>query len=108
MLLKILTKKLHLASGERSACNSVNSSIANITDSTTNVSLSDAGYLCFDNCDSGTYPAFELFLEDSFPYDILTVHPMEFARQATLMESELYKSIDPSELISLGKLSPGK
>ncbi len=52
------------------------------------------------------YPAFETHLENAYPYDILTVHPLEFARQATLMESELFKAIKPSELISLGWTKP--
>jgi hypothetical protein len=49
-----------------------------------------------------TPPAFETHLEMSFPYDILTVHPLEFARQATLVEWEIFRSIKPGELITLG------
>jgi hypothetical protein len=107
VLIKALTKKLQTASGMRSARNSVtqsiNCSLTNLNGSVNNISLNDVGYLCFDSIDSNAYPQYELFLEDSYPYDILTVHPLEFARQATLMESELYKSMGPSELISLGR-----
>jgi len=60
------------------------------------------------------FPPFETHLETSIGYsDILTIHPLEFARQATLMEFELFKQIRPNELTSLGwnkpernKLSP--
>jgi hypothetical protein len=51
-------------------------------------------------------PAFETHLELLHGYDILTIHPLEFARQATLMEYELFKAIKPSELISLGWNKP--
>lgn len=52
------------------------------------------------------YPPFEIHLEHIHPYDILTIHPLEFARQATLMEEELFKAIKPNELISLGWCKP--
>ena len=52
------------------------------------------------------YPPFETYLETAHPYDILTIHPLEFARQATLMEEELFKAIKPNELISLGWNKP--
>ena len=54
------------------------------------------------------YPAFETHLEEMLPCDILTIHPLEFARQATLMELEIYKSIKPNELITLGWMKPNK
>ena len=54
------------------------------------------------------YPTIETHLEELHPYDILTIHPLEFARQATLMESELYKAIKPNELITLGWMKPNK
>lgn len=47
-------------------------------------------------------PSFEIHLEKQYPFELLTIHPLEFARQATLMESEIYKAIQPNELISLG------
>ena len=64
-----------------------------------------------DTCDSSEIfgdemPEMETHLELQYPYDILTVHPLEFARQATMMEFELYKAIKPSELISLGWNKP--
>lgn len=68
---------------------------------TPNDSIDRAGDFFYDDM-----PAFETHLENSFPYDILTIHPLEFARQATLMESELFKAIKPSELISLGWNKP--
>ena len=51
-------------------------------------------------------PPFETHLELRHGYDILTIHPLEFARQATLMESELFKALKPSELITLGWNKP--
>lgn len=39
------------------------------------------------------FPPFEIHLENQFPYDILTIHPLEFARQVTLMEMEIFKEI---------------
>jgi hypothetical protein len=52
------------------------------------------------------FPPFEAHLETKGIYDILCIHPLEFARQATLMEFELFKEIRPSELISLGWNKP--
>lgn len=52
------------------------------------------------------YPPFETHLEHLYPYELLTIHPLEFARQATLMEEELFKAIKPNELISLGWNKP--
>lgn len=47
-------------------------------------------------------PAFESHLEASFPYDLLTVHPLELARQATLIEWEIFKRIKPNEFTTVG------
>jgi len=59
--------------------------------------------LSSDDNDAGvSYPPLEIHLENDNPIEILTVHPLEFARQATLLESELFKAIKPNELISLG------
>ena len=56
--------------------------------------------------EDSAYPPFETHLEDSYAYELLTIHPLEFARQATLMEEEIFKAIKPSELISLGWNKP--
>lgn len=56
---------------------------------------------CFDDL-----PPFETHLENDYPYDILTLHPLEIARQMTLMHSEHFKAIKPSELMSLGCNKP--
>jgi hypothetical protein len=45
---------------------------------------------------------YETHLETTHGYELLTVHPLELARQVTLMESELFRAITPNELISLG------
>lgn len=37
-------------------------------------------------------------------FDILTLHPVEFARQLTLIEFDLFKAIKPSELINVQDL----
>ena len=60
------------------------------------------GYINLDNINEASFPQFEIHLEFAHGYELLTIHPLEFARQATLMESELYKQIQPNELINLG------
>lgn len=37
------------------------------------------------------FPPFETHLEKEYPYELLTIHPLEFARQVTLMEEEIFK-----------------
>ncbi len=51
-------------------------------------------------------PPYETHLENVYPYDILTIHPLELARQATLMEFELYSAIKSKELIKCGWTKP--
>ena len=51
-------------------------------------------------------PAFVTHLEHMHPYDILTIHPVEFARQATLMEHQLFSAIRPIELANGGWNKP--
>ncbi|RNA00409.1 son of sevenless -like protein [Brachionus plicatilis] len=92
-----------------SSSSSSNTSLSNVSSrsssTSTNEDLSgehDIGDLVYPP----VYPPFETHLESTHPYDILTIHPLEFARQATLMEEELFKAIKPNELISLGWNKP--
>jgi hypothetical protein len=54
------------------------------------------------------FPPITKHLEDAHGFDILSVHPYEFARQITLIESEYFRAIKPSELISFGWNIPEK
>ena len=105
----ISSSKIPVTSSRSSSTSTADESLIStnttINSKLTNPSLGDS----IDQSDSFLYddtPYFEIHLENSYPFDILTIHPLEFARQATLMESELFKAIKPSELISLGWNKP--
>jgi hypothetical protein len=94
--LKNVFKSSNLSSSSsRSSSTSTNDDLIS-----TNTQLSQN----FQNEDD--FPPFETHLENLYPYDILTIHPLEFARQITLMQQEIFKEIKPSELISLGWTKP--
>lgn len=87
-----------------SSSSSSNTSLSNVSSRSSSTSTNED--LSSDQDLDLVYPPFETHLETTHPYDILTIHPLEFARQATLMEEELFKAIKPNELISLGWNKP--
>ena len=97
--LKIVFKSTYSSSSSSSASSSRSSSVSDenqLSPAATSAHMTDPkspwsveeGRLNFD-----FFPPFETHLENQFAYDILTIHPLEFARQATLMEQEIFKEI---------------
>lgn len=44
-------------------------------------------------------PPIEMHLESVHDFDLMTIHPIEIARQVTLLEFDLYRAVRPNELI---------
>lgn len=103
--LKIVFKSTYSSSSSSSASSSRSSSVSEESGSvalSTTDPKSPGSVLDQQRLNLECFPAFETHLELQFPYDILTIHPLEFARQATLMECEIFREIKPNELTSLG------
>jgi hypothetical protein len=67
------------------------SSRSSSTSTTDDLTSSSQNLLAEEDSASSSFPPFETHLEHLYPYDLLTLHPLEFARQATLMEEEIFK-----------------
>ena len=94
-----LSSSYNQSLSSRSSSTSTNEDL--LFENTTNANNSSN----FSPLDDG-FPSFETHLENMYGYDLLTIHPLEFVRQVTLMESELFRAIKPNELISLGWTKP--
>ena len=90
--LRIMFKSTYSSSSSSSSANSSRSSSASDVIDQSDVKSSNT-VLIDDNRVGYNFPPFETHLEDQYSYDILTIHPLEFARQATLMEQEIFKEI---------------
>ncbi len=71
---------------------SSSSSMSSRSSSTsTNEDFTSSSQNLIEDVANSSYPPFETHLEHMYPYELLTIHPLEFARQATLMEEEIFK-----------------
>lgn len=99
--LKIVFKSTYSSSSSSSVSSSRSSSVSDESGLDA-MSMKSPASLDHNCLNLEFFPPFETHLETQFPYDLLTIHPLEFARQATLMEFEIFKEIKPNELTSLG------
>lgn len=92
--LRIMFNKTYSPSVSSSSCSSRSSSVADPVDEQPDqADAKSSNSVVINENHLAHFPPFETHLEDQYPYDILTIHPLEFARQATLMEQEIFKEI---------------